>query len=316
MNSIICTLFEKHYHFGLAGLVNSLERNNFKGDIYAGYKGSLPPWASNVKENPTLKWEGSSTLSLSDDVRLHFLPIKNNFHLTNYKPYFMLELFQTSGINADSVTYFDPDIIVKCNWTFFETWMTHGVGLVHEIISNDMPGSHPIRFEWKKVIKMANKVTIRDLRSYINGGFCAVTRANIEFLNTWCDITNTAMQHFGLTADQWSHSYDRTYMFYAQDQDTLNIAAMCSQSPISEMGPEAMDFVHGGFTMSHAVGSPKPWKKKYISSALRGVGPSLTDRAYWLYANSTIKAHSYFEIRSKLLAMKVAAFIGRFNKRT
>ena len=42
MDSVICTLFEGHYHYGLAAFINSVLRYNFKGCIYVGYKGKLP----------------------------------------------------------------------------------------------------------------------------------------------------------------------------------------------------------------------------------------------------------------------------------
>ncbi|HEY0055323.1 MAG TPA: hypothetical protein VGB63_08210 [Pedobacter sp.] len=317
MNSIVCTLFEGNYHFGLAGLVNSLECNEFEGDIYAGYKGQLPPWAHEAKSGIIVLsgWKESFTLKVSEKINLHFLPIDTKFHLTNYKPYFMVELFNDVQINADAVTYFDPDIIVKCKWKFFENWMSHGVSLVHEIISNDMPSTHPIRLEWENVVRKSNKRVTRHLTSYINGGFCGVLRNNIEFLNTWCDITDTAIKYFKLTPDQWNHSYDRTYIFYAQDQDALNITAMCSESPISEMGPEAMDFINGGFTMSHAVGSPKPWRKNYMLSALNGNPPTLTDKAYWSSTNSSLKTHDSLTLSRKHWAIKFASLLGRFYRR-
>jgi hypothetical protein len=315
MNTVVCTLFEGHYHYGLAGLVNSLSVNGFEGDIFAGYKGSLPDWASGSKKNNLTNWPRGSTLIVDERINLHFLPIENNFHLTNYKPYFMIELFNCPNIEADAVVYFDPDIIVKCKWSFFKIWMTHGVSLVNELISNDMPYTHPIRLEWKKVIHEANKQVTRHLSSYINGGFCGVTRENIEFLVSWCDITNTAIESFNMTPDQWIHSHDRTFIFYAQDQDALNITAMCSEAPISLIGPEGMDFIHGGFTMSHALGSPKPWKKNFILSALKGTVPSLADKAYWGNVNGLIITHTSLKLKINLLAIKCAAIIGRFYRR-
>jgi len=193
--------------------------------------------------------------------------------------------------------------------------MSNGVALVHEITSNDMPPTHPLRLEWEKVLLKCNRQIKRRTHSYINAGFCGVARKNIEFLKVWLEIMDTAIEHYNVTPDQWDHSLPRSFIFYVADQDALNIAAMSCESPISEMGPEAMDFTNGGWTMSHAVGSPKPWKKNFLLSALKGVPPSLPDRAFWINVESPIAYYSPALIKRKKLSVSVAALIGRFYSR-
>lgn len=316
MNSVICTLFENHYHYGVAALTNSLHRHGFKGPIYAGYRGSLPEWANQAKEDTSLTWPGSRTIQISNEINLHFLPLNTEFHLTNFKPNFMLQLWEGPAKSAEAIAYFDPDIVVKCKWDFFENWMLYGVALVHEITANDMPPTHPLRKAWGGVICKAGKRPMRELHSYINGGFCGVSKKYIEFLKSWIEIFETGIKHFNLSAEQWGHGFDRTYIFYAQDQDALNITAMCSESPLSEIGPEGMDFIPGGWTMSHALGYLKPWKKNFLLSVLKGNPPTLADRSYWENVEGPLKIHNSFYIQIKIFSLKAAAFFSRFYRRS
>jgi len=311
MNSVVCTIFEKHYHFGLATLVNSLQKFGFTGDIFAGYRGELPAWSDSALDNPKLEWLGAKSLKVTNNLTLHFLPVVTDFHLANYKPDFMLTLMKTVAKNAESIVYFDPDIIIKCNWDFFETWMSYGVSMVHEIISNDMPTSHPVRRGWEGVIKRSKRVVERNITSYINSGFCGVNRQNIEFLEVWSDIIQVAIKDYGFKANEFAHT-NRSDLFFAKDQDAFNVAAMCSKSPISEIGPDGMDFLNGGFTMSHAVGHRKPWLKDFIRSSLRGIPPTNTDKIFWSTVNGPLRPYKTSKIRLKKIALAIASLIGRF----
>lgn len=315
MNSAICTLYEGHYHHGLAALSNSLYNNGFRGSIYVGYKGELPFWANRAKDNLLLEWKGGKTLSVADGLELHFLPITIDFHLANYKPDFMLELWSKSAKQEESMFYFDPDIVIKCQWNYFEKWIDHGVALVHEIIANDMPNSHPLRKDWEKVIEKSNKKIIRSVDSYINSGFCGLLKKNIGFLDDWSNIIKVATVDFGFDVNQFELSQYRGYMFFAQDQDAFNIAAMCSESPISEMGPEAMDFIHGGFTMSHATGNPKPWKKNFITSGLKGNPPTKAEKEFWNNVEFPINTFNRNTKIYKKIAIKIASILGRFYRK-
>ncbi len=314
MNSAVCTLFEKHFHYGLAGLTNSLCQKGFRGNIYAGYRGTLPDWCSSAKDNPALAWQGAKTFDVMDDVKIHFLPLETKYHLTNYKPDFMLQLMEGPAKSSDSLAYFDPDIVLKCNWSFYERWMSYGVGLVHEIIANDMTPNHPIRKIWEEVIEKAGLKPTRILYSYINGGFCGVNKKYIEYIRVWKKIMETGIEHYNMAPDKFMPT-DRTDPFFASDQDAMNIAAMCCESPISELGPDAMDFIHGGWTMSHAVGGHKPWKKNFIKFAFMGSTPSLPDRAYWQYVDGPIKFYSKGYIKVKRISILIATLMCRFYKR-
>ena len=312
MNSIICTLYEGHYHYGVAALANSLYSQGYRGKLFAGYRGQTPFWANKFKSNP--ERPEVKIFEVADGFELHFISLDTDWHLTNYKPVFMLDLMNKYEKDATSITYFDPDIVIKYKWSFFETWLNYGVALVHEIACIDMPPTHPIRMGWESIIQKTGRKTLRRLHSYINAGFCGVSRSNLEFLETWIDIIHIAIKEYTFDPCKFVQN-DPSKLFGTGDQDAFNMSAMCSQSPISEFGPEGMDFIHGGWLMSHATGSRKPWNKKFISWALNGRSPSTPDRTYWQNMSGPIICFSSSEIKIKKIKMSIGAFIGRFYSR-
>lgn len=315
MNSVICSLFEGNHHYGIAALANSLYDHNFKGAFFVGYRGQLPKWTNAAKQNVSLQWEGAKTLEIAENFQIHFLPLDVVCHLSSYKPVLMLRLLEGPAKEAKGIIYFDPDITIKCNWEFYENWIGYGVAVVQEVISNPMPASHPLRLGWEKVIKGMNKETKHKLNYYFNSGFCGVAKENVEFLQLWAEIILLASNQYGLDANKFVSSSDRTKDFNIIDQDAFNITAMCSESPICEVGPDGMNFLPGGWIMSHAAGSPKPWRKSYIRLALKGYSPSRADHDFWLKAKGPIKNFSNGQIKFKELSMSIAGFIGRFYSR-
>ncbi len=315
MSYAVCTLFEGNYHFGVAALSNSLYKKGFRGSIYAGYRGQLPEWSNTAKSTTSFQWEGSKTLEVGEGMQIHFLPLDTDYHFSNHKPEFMLRLFEGPAKDAEGLCYFDPDIVVKCEWKFFEYWLSFGVALVHEVISNDMHATHPIRKGWEQLIKNSNREVTSNILSYINGGFCGLTKANIEFLKVWSEFIELAISDFGHHRSDFS-GMARSNLFYCADQDAINIAAMCSGTPISELGADGMDFVNGGWTMSHATGRPKPWNKKFISSFLSGNSPSKADHCYWMNVVYPLAPYkSKRNVIFKLYCLKIASFLGRFYRR-
>lgn len=314
MNSAICTLYEGHYHHGLAALCNSLYNNGYKGSIYIGYRGEIAPWAKSAKDDSSLNWEGGKTIGFAEGLYLHFLPIVTSLHLTNYKADFMLQLWEGHAKNMEGMFYFDPDIVIKCNFSFYEKWIQHGVALVHEITANDMTVNNPIRMLWREIINENNENVVNNLTSYINAGFFGLNKRHISFVEKVSKFVFIAKDKYHVNLNAFDFT-DRTDPFFAKDQDILNIAAMCSEVPLCEIGPEGMDFVHGGFTMSHAIGGPKPWKKNFIKSFFKGNAPSLPDKAYWQHVDAPIKSFSNITIRNKRFSIKITSFLGRFYRK-
>jgi hypothetical protein len=120
MRLVVCTLFEGHYHYGAAALINSLYHNNYRGIVYVGYRGALPEWAAQAKKTPTVAWNDASALQITQDLCVIFLPIETEFHLTNYKPFFMLKLFEIFASELEAIVYLDLSNL-GILWRFLST---------------------------------------------------------------------------------------------------------------------------------------------------------------------------------------------------
>jgi hypothetical protein len=76
-----------------------------------------------------------------------------------------------------------------------------------------------------------------------------------------------------------------------------------------------MDFVGAGWTMSHATGWPKPWKKKFILSALAGIPPSRQDKRYWQNIDYPISLYDNLKKQQTNMNIIIGSAIGRFYRR-
>ena len=113
----MCTLFEGHYQQGFAALTNSLVAAGFDGKIFAGYRGPLPPWS---ERRCVSEPNGTHTMACGAAV-IVFVPVDTARHLTNYKPEFMLDVWERLAVDCERMFYFDSDIIVLARWSFFES---------------------------------------------------------------------------------------------------------------------------------------------------------------------------------------------------
>ena len=307
MSSVVCTLFEGHYHHGLAALTNSLHRHAYRGDIWAGYRGELPPWARNLSER-----EGTSCFEVAEGLTLRFLKVETTRHLTNYKADFMTDLRTHRFPDADQIFYLDPDIGLKNDWKFFEQWVESGIALCEDI-NSPMPSTHPLRAMWHRFYEPHGFSIARELNLYVNGGFVGLSRRHWDFIDLWkrlMDLMESETQGLKQLGVK-----DRTYLFNKTDQDALNIAAMYTPHPVSIVGKDGMDFIHGGFLMSHALGTPKPWQKPFIRGALRGYPPALADHGFWQHTTAPIDLFTPGERRRRKLSLSIACGIGRFYAR-
>lgn len=178
-----------------------------------------------------------------------------------------------------------------------------------------MPANHPKRAMWAQIANSMNMVVVNHLTSNINAGFIGLNKSKIKFLKLWRSFIEHSAKKFNVDVSKFAQSSANTSLLVGADQDLLNLTAMCTEETLSEMGPEAMDFINGGWTMSHATGLFKPWKKNFSLSVLNGIPPSLADREYWKHANGIIQPYKKITVKFKLLSIKVALFISRFYKK-
>ncbi|MBC7888328.1 MAG: hypothetical protein H7Z13_10610 [Ferruginibacter sp.] len=323
MPSAICTLFEGHYHYGLAALANSLYKEGFRGSIYVGFRGDIPPWASAAKNNPALQWRDASTLEVADGMQLHFLPVDTDYHLTNYKPDFMLKLWDGPAADAKRMFYFDPDIVVVRSWLLFEEWVTCGVAL-SEDVNSPLSKNHPRRVAWRRYFGSKGiPLNFRDI-IYVNGGFIGLSLANRSFLDLWKKVQETMAPFIGglnrsiFKADHLAlleEAGGPFSPFVKTDQDALNATVEAWDDEVSFISKEGMGFESGFILMYHALGDPKPWRWKPMRSALDGRPPRMVDIQFWNSVSGPIVAKSEKEVYWHKFAIKMTAGIGRFYKR-
>ena len=307
----ICTLFEGDYHLGLAAFVNSLARSGYKGTVWAGYRGALPPWIGQLRR---VQGVDADEFLVTDDVRIVFILLTTPIHLTNYKPEFMLNLLADQARDCTYLWYFDPDIFVLASWSYFLDWQRHGIALCQEIVDNILPADAPLRKRW---IELAGSVGFRDPRQvnhYHNAGMVGVPAVHREFLVEWKRLIMLA-ESIGYDLKFLGHG-SREMPFNISDQDALNIAIMYTKAPLTTLGPQGMGFIFGAsMVMYHAVGQ-KPWRGSFLLRALKGMPPSGAMKYFLTQVNAPIRAYSPMQLRAKRLASSLASLIGRFYRRT
>lgn len=311
MNASICTLFEGNYHFGVAALSNSLINNGFTGTIYVGYRGELPAWVVNYKKENGVEVDKNIEICPAEDVILKFIYLDTSNHFTNYKPKFMKDLLLEYK-DIDNLFYFDPDIVIDINFSFYEEWINSGIA-VSEDINSPIQEFHPRRVGWRTFFKK-HDIDLNFKNSiYVNGGFLGIKRESIRFLELWIDIQNIATQLIGGLEVSFLDEI-KIRMFDVFDQDCLNATIEAYNGRVSFVGKEGMGFKNGASMMFHALGSPKPWSANILTRALNGRSPRKVDTAYWKNSNYPILAHSNWEIKRKKASINVAKLIGRFYR--
>lgn len=307
MNTTLCTLFEGHYHYGVAALANSLMANGYSGDLWVGYRGKLADWiVKNASYDPA-----SGQLRISSDFSLRFVLLDTPVFFTYYKATFMQDVLERYAPQADAVAYIDPDIVLKCAWSDIKAWFDGGIGLIEDVNWN-FPPRHPKRLMWSAWFAPHGVAPRRDLERYYNAGFISVPRQHADFLGLWGRMCSLVMGYNeGLKEIKSGNAPD---LFHSTDQDAMNFALMAHEAPLNTAGADAMDFLDGGYYFSHAIGGAKPWLGRHVRRALKGRPPSPATKAYYRYANHPIQLYSPLQFKLRRLSLGLASAIGRFYR--
>lgn len=311
MQTAVCTLYEGDYHYGVGVLTNSIYNHGFRGVVWVGYRGNLPPWAKPCKDG-----EGYQEFSVAEGCTIRFVQLTTPKHLGFYKPDFMWQLLDRYCPEVEALFYFDPDIVNKFSWDFYQRWVSRGIALCGDAWYH-VPADHPRRLAWKEFAESNGFVCERQLDRNYNSGFVGVPQSYKSILLLWqklIEIGSTA-GHSNIKELFATRIFDH-YPYLDGDQTYLNLALMLTNYPLSTVGPEGMDFLPGGNIMSHAAATIKPWRKKLIIDALKGNPPTMTDKLYWQHTQAPIQVYSTSTYSWNRFAVRCGSAMGRFMRRS
>jgi hypothetical protein len=305
MKTAIITLYEGHYHQGVAALINSAVAVGFDGLFIVGYRDRLPPWVQ------TLTLVGDEEYAVAK-TRIIFYQEEAPRHLGYYKPFFALRIFDRFP-EIDMLFYADPDVTFLAPWEFFQSWANLGVALVEDSNFPRIQPNHPWRAVWKNLLRLAGLEShfVKD-DSYANSGFFGISRRDRDFLKLWADVT-LAYEASGKSTmafemvDRWKG--------VVGDQDLQAAAMMAWTGPLSIMGPDAMGFTGYYFVLSHAIESPKPWAKSYFVDSLKGAPPTAAGSYFLRAASGAIRPFSRADLLLRKLDFRAAQLVSRVWKR-
>ena len=307
--SVVCTLAEGTYFCGVAALANSLICAGFHGEIVIGYRGPLPDWFTRLEPDGA-----SSVRHVAPGVRMRAVEFPGPWHLANLKARLLVDIFRTLCPDAEIVYYFDPDIVIDCEWQMLAAWSLDGVVMVLDVSNSFMSPHHVYRRAWEQLAARRG-YACREVTGYVNSGCVGISRAYAGFAETWADLMD-ALAEEGLDMARLKYA-GSPLEFAAMDQDILNATVMASRMPISLLGYEAMGvYPRRGDVMPHAMFHKKPWVRPYILDALRGIPPGRVDLAYWRFVDvGPIWPFDKLTLARKQILISIASFIGLFHVR-
>ena len=277
--SIVCTNYDGHYEYGAGALINSLVSVGFEGKIIILYGDKLPFW-----ERQLVKKNESYYIKDNQDIEILLRKIEADIHLAYYKPYMIYNLMEE--FPESNLFYFDPDVTVIGDWTFYENWVNCGVALCLDQCYPIMPFHHPFKIDYQNLFGSLGYELVNPNEYYINSGFIGVTPEYKPLIKCWMDFTQHLKDEghylYGLMVPsiQTYHASKRLNTICG-DQDIINAALLYTKLPLSIMGQEAMGFTGAGYTMLHNTRNPKTWKRNFIREfVVSGLRFTPNDKSY------------------------------------
>ncbi len=306
---VLATLASGDYFYGVAALVNSVVANGTYVDkVVVGYRGALPGWLPPL--SPSRNGLG---FTLAGGLAVEFVEVAGDRHMTHEKPAWFRLLTEVLEPDAEEFFYMDSDIVVVDRMDFFGRWVRQGVAFCEDV-NHYMSDTNPIRLQWISLLAENGRQVNRRLNSYVNGGFLGWTRHTAQFIADWEECFRISLPHAGDTAKFTEHT--RLDMIMFADQDSMNIAAMTTDCPVSIIGPSGMSFTYGVRLMAHALG-PKPWSRKFIADFFHGLPPRYIDLKFWEYLTAgPLVPFSRGKAARKVRRVKFLRFMSRFYRRS
>ena len=299
----VCTLWEGDYHKGLGAFANSLIRCGFRGTIWAGYRGELPPWFLEKTSSRAIQY-----FVPAPGVRIAFVHLEAPCHFAQYKADFCLQVLKVLDPEASGVYYFDPDVLLLARWDFFTKWLQSGVTACEDWHYPLNP-THPLVVLWTRYLATRGFTLHKPVTLYLNSGLVGVRRDCISFLELWRDLLVAVQQDFNQRGE--AHFGQRTDLFHNIDQDAFTLALHISELPFSAVGVDGMAFGRGEWLTVHAVGE-KPWRRRIFRDMLqKGAGIDLALRRYWQFCDQPILV----EQKPSQWAILLVRLLTRFYKR-
>lgn len=301
---VVVTAAEGEYFHGVAALANSLVRAGFVGDIIVAARGPRPEWG--------LKRLADDYHAVSEGVRLRLVDVPGPWHLGNLRAQFIVDVFERIQPAAATVYYFDTDIVITGSWSLFARWAQDGVVAALDVSDAFMPPNHAYRAEWRRMIARCG-LPCREVTGYLNSGCVGVSRANLDFARAWARLMQGLADE---GADMGSLRGNGKPEYARMDQDLMNVAVMATTTPMALLGYETMGvYPRVGEIMPHAMFHKKPWRRRYVRDALRGMPPGRAHLAWWNFVDGPIRSFPPGSLRWRKARVALARGIGLLHAR-